>query len=285
MDAEVTRNALGIAGFIAPLSGADNLWSGWNIKPIHGGQGARAVLEAIKLAESGFKGCPVEGVAPRYQSLIPITCDKPNLNRIVVGLGEAYTIRDVYQKRYSGCRQTHGAADSILRIRSENGINPGQIEKVTIRTNTMAANSTGNNRTSEFSSFVECQFSIPYVAAICLLFGEASPDQYSREIIGDRMVHELAGRVEVIGDPEFDKVYPDNRPTSVEICMRGGEKYSGRVDFPTGDRRNPMKEEEIITKFEKFAIKRFDKESVGKIISFILRIEEKRDVSKMLALL
>lgn len=281
VEPEILINALGIAGFILPISCSDNLFSGYNIKPIHGGQAARAAIEAVCLAGKGFIGCPIEGDPPRYHSFLTMTCDKPNVIKLSEDLGKKYTIRDVYSKPFSSCRQTHGSAEVTQRLMIDNQINPKQIDKVVIRTDYLAAKSTGNNYTNISSSFVACQFSTPYVTAAVLLDGEMTPAQLSKDRISDPAVHELANKIEVIGDRDIDALYPEKRPTIVEIYMKGGEAYKGRVDFPKGDQRNPMTEQDLIEKFRHLTSQNLGEEQRKKVISFILNLENEDHISKL----
>ena len=285
MPLEILVNALGITGFILPISCADNLFSGETIKPIHGGQAARAAVEAIRLAEKGFKGSPIEGIPPRYNGFLAMTCEKPNFMILADGLGEKYTIREVYMKPFSSCRQTHGAVEVAQRLIRDYQIHPNQIDKVIVRTDSLAAKSTGNNYTDVSSNFVDCQFSTPYAVAAVLLDGKNDPNQFSKKRINDPAIHELERRITVTGDKDLDALYPEKRPTIVEIYMRGGKTYTDRVDFPKGDSRNPMTEEEIKEKFTYLTTRRLNKKQREEIIEFILNIEGRDSLSRLFSIL
>ena len=60
--------ALGISGFIIPVSNGDNVFKGHSIKPIHGGQPALCGISSAYLAKAGYKSGPLEGEPPRYHA-------------------------------------------------------------------------------------------------------------------------------------------------------------------------------------------------------------------------
>src|SRR3990172_6381153 len=76
-------HALGIAGFILPISSRENVW-GPTIKPCIGGQAAKAGIEAALLAQKGFTGCEeiLMGTPPRYLGFCSLVSQEPVLDRL-----------------------------------------------------------------------------------------------------------------------------------------------------------------------------------------------------------
>src|SRR5262249_29180611 len=68
LDADGIADAMGISGFIMPVSNGDNVFRGHSVKPVHGGQGATCGVSAALMAASGFSAGPLEGEPPRYHA-------------------------------------------------------------------------------------------------------------------------------------------------------------------------------------------------------------------------
>ena len=113
------RDALGVAGFLLPVSTAENLWAGYSAKPLHSGQAAKTGIEAALLAAEGFAGCGVEGTSERGRGFLEITSGEVKLERIVDRLGVHFTVRDVYFKIFPACRHAHGAAEAACRLAAQ----------------------------------------------------------------------------------------------------------------------------------------------------------------------
>ena len=65
---------------------------------------------------------------------------------------------------------------------------------------------------------------LSYIVAVVITDGEALVDQFSESRIADPQLVALAGRVEVIADPEIDARGPAQRhATRIELALRGGE--------------------------------------------------------------
>jgi 2-methylcitrate dehydratase PrpD len=92
-------NAIGIAGFILPVSTGDNLWGGHTIKPIHGGAAAKTGIESAMLARKGFSACSLEGDPKLRKGFCAIVSDEPHFAKLTEGLGERYTLNEIYSAK------------------------------------------------------------------------------------------------------------------------------------------------------------------------------------------
>ncbi len=250
LDEEHTFNALGIAAFILPISTGDNLWGGYSVKPIHGGAAAKSGIESVLLAQLGLKAAPLEGDARVQKGFCRIVSDEPpRFEAMTDGLGERYTIGDVYVKPYASCRANQGAVEIALDLRTRYGLNHHNIEDVLIKTYDFAAKRTGSVITDIDSPFTLCQFSMPYAVANALMSGDVGLKQFTETAVKNPDIHAFAARIKVVADPELQKAYLPARPTAMEITLKDGTRLTGRVDFPKGDARNPMTEQELLAKF------------------------------------
>ncbi len=285
LDASGIQNSLGIAGFLVPLSMAEQLMGGYTVKIVQGGQAAQCGITAVGLSEAGLTGDPVvlEG-GELNGGFTQITVKaEPVLERLTDGLGKHYTIMDVYFKPYTACRHTHGAVQATLELVAEHGIRADDVASVLVRTYAIGAVAVGKG-VPEGGSFVSAQFSTPYVVAACLFDGELGPAQLTEKRMADPAVMELAGRVDVEQDDELNAIYPDKTASRVEIALKDGNKLIRQVDIPRGDPRDPMEEDAISEKLRRFASLREGRDAEG-IIDICLRLDEVKDIRELTELI
>jgi 2-methylcitrate dehydratase PrpD len=278
-------NAMGNAGYILPISMAEQLMGGYTVKIVQGGQAASAGIMAAGLAGKGITGSPyvLEGTELKGGfTQITVRVDaKPE--RITDKLGEYYSIMDIYFKPYTACRHTHGAAQATLMMMKEKKIMPGDIDSITVSTYAVAALAVGKD-VPDGGSFVSAQFSIPYVVAACILDGALGPVQLTERRIADPAVIALAKKVKVKSDDELNKMYPDKTASRVEILMKNGEQLTRQVDIPKGDPRDPMEAKDLERKVKFFSGKRDPKKS-ERIIDEIMNLEKTKNIRDLVSLI
>lgn len=282
LDAAQMLNALGNAGYLLPLSMAEHLMGGYTIKVVQGGQAASAGIMAAGLAGAGVTGAPyvLEGSALNGGFAKITTASDPVLSRITEGLGDTYSVMDIYFKPYTACRHTHGAAQAALELSARETFDLAQVENITVHTYGIAELAVGKG-VDATSSFVSAQFSIPYVVAVCLVDGELGPRQLTEKRIADPALLDLAARVMVTTDEELNKRYPEKTSSRVEILFKDGRRLSQQVDDPKGDPRDPMDAAALTQKVKQFAGDR-NEQQLDDVIAGILDLETITDLTHLL---
>jgi 2-methylcitrate dehydratase PrpD len=271
-------NALGNAGYLAPLSMAEQLMGGFTVKIVQAGQAASAGITAAVLARAGVTGSPhvLEGSLLKGGFTQITTGGEPVPARITDGLGEHFTILDVYLKPYTACRHTHGAAQATLALVKAESLSHGDVEAIDVFTYGIAAMAVGKG-VSRGESFVSAQFSIPYVVACCLLDREMGPGQLLESRLADESLLEFSKKVTVRYDDELNRMYPDRTASRVEISVKGGRKLARQVEIPRGDPRDPMTWDDVSGKVRRFSAKR-DPRRIDEAIRLAQRIDSLSDI-------
>ncbi len=285
LNEEGMLNAIGNAGYVLPLSMAEQLMGGYTIKIVQGGQAASAGIMAAGLASKGITGCPevLEGSALKGGFTQITSRADPNLDKLSDGLGEHYSIMDIYFKPYSACRHTHGAAQATLKLIREHGFGAGEIESIAVHTYGVAELAVGKG-VPDGGSFVSAQFSLPYVVAACILDGDLGPGQLTERRIADSAVIDLTKRVSVKLDEELNKAYPEKTSSRVEISLKDGRELAWQTDIPKGDPRDPMEADDLAEKLSRFAGGR-KPERLEKIIGMVMELEKLRDVGELASII
>ena len=254
LDRMQTLHALGNAGYLTPVSMAEQLMGGYTVKVVQGGQAAGAGIMAAQLARTGITGHPrvLEGTELKGGFTQITTSAEPNMAAIDDGLGSRFTIMDVYFKPYTSCRHTHGAIEASKRLKKRHAIVWDDVDRIEVFTYGIAVLAVGKGMEGE-GSFVSAQFSIPYCVAATLIDGDMGPAQLGEDRLSDPRILGLAKKVSIVTDDELNGLYPDKTATRVEIVMKDGTRCTEQVAVPKGDPRDPLEEQELIEKVKNFA--------------------------------
>jgi len=273
LDQEQTLNALGIAGSQAAGSLeflADGSWT----KRLHAGWAAHSGVIAGLLAERGFRG-PASIIEGRFGFLHSYS-DGADPHQVLAGLGESFEIMKTSIKPHACCRYKQGPIDGILRIMRENNLKPDEVKQVTLGILKAGAPLVAEPRELKYNprTLVDAQFSMPFGAAVALLYGKASLNEYTRENIASARIKEMMGRVSCVEDPELDAAFPRQWPASVKLTTEDGRRFSVRIEYPRGDPENPLTREELLNKFGELTSPIYPAERQSNIVTRVQALEE-----------
>jgi 2-methylcitrate dehydratase PrpD len=271
LDADKSRFAMGIAGYHSPKGFPQT--RGLDTNFLSNGYQAKVGVEAALMAKMGMNG-PKLGDDNRLSTRFSSR-----------GLGEKFEIMNVYIKPYPTCRMTHGAVEALLELKKDAEITPENVEEVTVRQLTHGMYIT-DDKVGVDSYYKNCQFNLPYIAACAIADGEVTEAQFTKERIADPTLHELAEKVKVVPDEGLDSIYPEEcRPTTVEVKTIDGKAFEKRVDYPKGEPRTLLTDEELFDKFVRWSGESLTEERAKKIRDVLFRLDELEDVSEFTRLL
>ncbi|WP_303247562.1 MmgE/PrpD family protein [uncultured Methanobrevibacter sp.] len=273
-------NALGLCGTqAAGLLESDH--SGSMGKSLHVGKAVYNGILSVFLAKNGFTGS--ETVLDGEEGFLKTMAYS--------GLGEDYTleevfskvgeveVKEIYFKKYPVCRHLHSSIEAILKLRNIINKEYDHIESIFVKTYEIAASHDNYNP----KTLEDLKQSLPYALAIALVCGNVTLDNLksliSHGLLNDEsdsetvnLIKKIANKVVISIDPQFEELYPDQRPSNVIIRLdenfRNGI-FQNIVSIPKGDIENPFKLSEIVSKFKELN----PKYDVGKL-SLIDNIED-----------
>ena len=284
LNCDQMMNAMGIAGnWSSGLQAVQFASMAKRIVPSKSSEGA--ILGCL-LAKEGFTG--IEDVFENkfggfYNCFSDDIYDK---DRIIGQLSDRWEILEIGLKAYSTCRSKHTTIDALRRFSIENpGVTPDQINKITVHTTSITHKYSVD--ADAITSVVAAQLSHPYVCAVTLLEGNAFIDQFTEEKIRDEKILELANKVEVVPDPEIEKLPRSLRYTvKIDLHLVNGKKFHIEEVYPKGHPRNPFTEEELLYKFKRLAGKVFnDEQHLNRIIKAVRGIEDLDNISSLVHML
>ena len=243
---EQTLSALGSAGTMTA-----GLWEflvdGAMSKQLHPAKAAHDGIIAVLLGREGFTAAAriLEG----EKGLLQAMSREPAPERLTRGLSAEMTdwkVSGVSFKVHAACRHTHSAVDAALRMREAHSLDLRSIERVEVLIYSQALQLlAGVEPTAPYAA----KFSLPFCVAVALVYGDLGPGRFSESTIHEEVTLDLASRVSFTTDPELDSVYPERWPSIVTIVLTNGERITERVDYPVGDIRAGVENEQLVEKF------------------------------------
>lgn len=240
------------------------------------------VLAAL-LAEEGYTG--PEHVIDGKEGLVHCFGPEWKLSCLTDGLGSSWRIMQCGMKGFPTEALTHTPISAVLDLVKTNDLKPEQIEKVQIRSLARAADILSDPSKYDPRSKETADHSLPYVIAVALVDRQVTPQQFTMERIMNAEVRAQLKKVEVIADPEIENVFPALQRAIVNIITVDGRSFKKQLDFPKGDPRNPLSDQDVEEKFSALAEGVLSRDAQKKVKDAIWSLERMDSVSSLMALL
>ena len=202
---------------------------------------------AALLAEKGYSG--PEHVIDGKEGLAHVFGPEWKLNLLTDGLGDSWRITQCGMKAFPTEALTHTPISAVLDLVKSNDLHPEHVEKIQIRSLARAADILSDPSKYDPRTKETADHSLPYVIAAALVERQVTPVQFTMKKIMDPRIREQLQKIEVVADPEIEKVFPALQRVIVQINTKDGRSYTKQLDFPKGDPRNPLTDQEAEEKF------------------------------------
>jgi 2-methylcitrate dehydratase len=80
------------------------------------------------------------------------------------------------------------------------------------------------------------------------VFRHVTPEIFEKEYLFNPQLRAVLPKIKVRAEPSFEKLFPKIQPCKVTITTTDGRSVSKRLDWPKGDPRSPMTDDELNTK-------------------------------------
>ncbi|MBI2000453.1 MAG: MmgE/PrpD family protein [candidate division NC10 bacterium] len=270
--------ALGSAG-----TQAAGLWEflvdGAMSKQLHPAKAAADGLLAALLAEQGFTAA--SRIFEGDKGFCRAMAKEPDLGRLTQGLGTTpLRILSTSFKAHAACYHIHSAIDAVLEIRRKHSLQATEVKKVHIALYPAALDLLEK---VEPQDPYAAKFNIPFCVATALVYGQVAISAFTTDRLHDPKIRGVMERISLARDPELGKAYPERWPAVAEITTRAGETHVARIDFPRGDPKNPMTQEELVAKFHNLATPALNQEQRKKTVDACLQLEQVENLAGFFA--
>jgi 2-methylcitrate dehydratase PrpD len=282
---EQMLSAVGIAGSMAAGSLEFLAHGAWT-KRLHPGLAAQNGILAARLAAAGFRGPSTilegrDGFLSAYSRSA-----KPEL--VTQDLGQDFAILHTSIKPHACCRYMQAPIDGLIDLAATHEIQPEQIERVEVAVLEAGWPLVCEPRQRKYSplNVVDAQFSMPFGAAVALIYRQAGLDQFVEENLRSQKIRNLAGKVVLTKDIRIEKNFPAEWPARVEVRLTNGKQYEQYVRFPKGDPQNSLSWPELSAKFSSLATRVIPRDKSEQIIHLVRELgpsSNLRDIWKLMA--
>ncbi len=283
LSAEQIQHAIGISGSRQSTLGAVTAGKLTMMKNTVDPMATQSGVLAALMAEKGYTG--PEHVIDGKEGLVHCFGPEWKLNVLTDGLGDSWRITQCGMKFFPTEALTHAPISAVLDLVKENDLRPDQIEKVLIRSLARAADILSDPSKYDPHTKETADHSLPYVVAAALVDRQVTPAQFEMKKIMDPTIRAQLKKVEVVADPEIEKVFPALQRVAVTIETKDGRLLNKQIDYPKGDPRNPLSDQEIEEKFGALSDGVLSSHAQQELKDAIWRLEKIGSVSKLMALM
>src|ERR1700756_434865 len=238
---------------------------------------------AALLAEKGYTG--PEHVIDGKEGLVHCFGPEWKLNLLTDGLGDSWRITQCGMKFFPTEALTHAPISAVLDLVKKNNLYPEQVERIQIRSLARAADILSDPSKYDPHTRETADHSLPYVIAAALVDRQVTPAQFEMSKIMDPTIRAQLKKVEVVADPEIEKVFPALQRVVVNITTTDDRNFIEQLDYPKGDPRNPLTDQEIEEKFAALAEGVLSPAAQKKLKDAIWNVEKLGSVSKLMSLM
>jgi len=206
---------------------------------------------AALLARKGYSG--PEHVIEGKEGLAHVFKPEWKLDVLTDELGESWRITQCGMKAFPTEALTHTPISAVLDLVKSNDLRPDDVDKIQIRSLARAADILSDPSKYDPHTKETADHTLPYVIAAALVDRQVTPAQFTMEKIMAPKIREQLNKVEVVADAEIERVFPALQRVIVQIQTRDGRSLQKQLDFPKGNPRNPLTDQEIEEKFSALA--------------------------------
>jgi 2-methylcitrate dehydratase len=237
---------------------------------------------AALLAEKGYTG--PEHVIDGKEGLVHCLGPEWKPNLLTDGLGDSWRITQCGMKAFPTEALTHAPISAALALVKDHDLKPDDIARVHIRTTARGADILSDPSKYDPLTKETADHSLPYVIAAAIAERQVSPLQFTPAKIMDPVIREQLKKIVVVADPEIEKVFPALQRVMVCIHTIDGREFMQQLDYPKGDPRNPLTDQEIEEKFEALAEPVMSPDARRRAIAAIWSLERQPSVTELMKL-
>lgn len=275
------RAALGIAG--STSAGLRENF-GTMVKPLHTGRAAENGYFSALLAAMGFTASStiLEGARGFFSAGGGYD---PAIIRGKLGSPWTFAAPGISIKPFPSGALTHPAMSKMQELVVANDIDPGDVERVHVKTNRLLPENLTYHRPV---TGLQGKFSMEFCLASILVLRKAGLGEFTDEVVARPDVQDAIGKFDygVYSEEEANAGKYTRLTTFIDIALKDGRRISARADSAKGSPEIPMSDADVADKFRECAsFAGWPGARAEQAIALISRLEEARDVRSLTRLL
>lgn len=239
LDTTRMQHAIGVAS--TQVVGMQEFF-GSDTKSFHIGRAAQGGMLAALLARNGYTSS-LQALEAKY-GWLHVVSTRENATAYFDQLGDVWEIEKNTFKPFPCGIVMHPVIDGAIQLSNESisqSGSPDNIKSIELRVNPEVLILTGK---TDPQTGLEGKFSIYHAAAIGLLYGEATPSQFTDDVVKNATVVEMRKRINVTEDSTVSKA-----EAYINIILDDGTTKEKHVEHAKGSIENPLTDAELQKKF------------------------------------
>ncbi|MGI4801901.1 MAG: MmgE/PrpD family protein [Janthinobacterium lividum] len=273
-DQMVQAIGITVGGNTATRQGRSDALSNW--KAYAAADACRKAIFSVQLAQDGMTGPNrvFEGSYGFFKVMSRNPVAPPEF-------GEPFGIRRAFFKRFPLGQFSQTVAQAAVEARSFFK-DPDDLAEINVNVSRAAIKIMADGPDKWRPQTHEtADHSIPYAAALALLYGRIDPDFYEDPYLHDPRLLALVGRIKVLPLAEADQPELANLCV-LELLSKSGERKTVRVENHRGHFKNPMTDGEMEEKFRLSAQKLMQPERIDSLVHALWSLENEPQVSTLI---
>ena len=243
---------------------------------------SRNAVFSVQLARAGLTGpSPIfEGDGGYFKAV----SGEPFALKEMGGKDHPFKINECSIKRFPLGQYSQTVAQAALEVRELYG-QPEEIAQVNISTLQTAVNiMAGDPEKWTPKNRETADHSMPYTAAVALMFGTVETSHFDDEFLKNPDLLELVSKVNVSVSNEANARAPEAMLCDFEVVTKSGDKHSVQVAYHKGHYKNPLTDNEVDTKFRFLAQEHLPAVRVDALLDRLWHLEDVQNVGDLIRL-
>ena len=243
---------------------------------------SRNAVFSVQLARAGLTGPSpiVEGDGGYFRAV----SGEPFALKEMGGKDHPFKINECSIKQFPLGQYSQTVAQAALEVRELYG-QPEEIAQVNISTLQTAVNiMAGDPEKWTPKNRETADHSMPYTAAVALMFGTVESRHFDDEFLKNPNLLELVSKVTVSVSNEANARAPEAMLCDFEVVTKSGEEHSVQVAYHKGHYRNPLTDNEVDRKFRSLAQEHLPVERVDALLDRLWHLEDVQNVGDLIRL-
>ena len=232
------------------------------------------------MAEKGYTG--TRAIFEGKEGLNDIMGPEWDEDALLGGLGESFKILECSMKAFPTEALTHSHITCALKIVRDHDVQPDDIKEIKVTTIARAVDILFDPEKYKPKNRETADHSLPYTIAAAVVDREITTDQFSVERINDPQIQAVLPKIVGEASEEFERMFPEKQPSKVVITLTDGSTFKAEVEYPKGDPREPMTQEDLDMKFESLTSSLMDNDKREKIKATIWNLESLNNMGDLM---
>lgn len=209
---------------------------------------------AACMAKRGYTG--TEAIFEGKEGIMDVFGGNWDIDAIFRDQGAPYKITQCSMKAFPTEALTHTHITAALKIVNEHNIQPELIQLVTVTTIARAVDILFDPHKYHPDSRETADHSLPYCVAAAIVDRKITTETFSELKLADQKIRNVMAKIKGEASVPFEQMFPAKQPSKVSIITTDGAEYSAYLEYPKGDPREPMTQNDLDNKFNALTGKR-----------------------------